>query len=350
MPFTAFAIDRMQDTPDAASNQRAISPTVIPVQSPTLHIYSLPVYMQKPGTEVYVEVASGQSVPEGSFIRTGESGRAEVRFGDGTVTRIDINSSIHIEKSTNSPQQTVIELLEGRIWSRVKKLMGNESYSTSVDGVVATVRGTAFETRAIDTGGYTFVDEGIVEVACSPEKTVKLTANEAATALCDTTTPIVTVPVNTETLQDEWIQFNKNLDKNDPRPTEKSLQTTPPLGADTYNNSVTDNAKKTPFKNSAANPTISQNRPSPTAALEVLGDDTNEEKEAVLDSIDAATETSNTAVEVILTTIPSAPPIEDIKRNIGKNNEEKSNKGKANGREGGNGGCNGKGNPNCLGK
>lgn len=360
MPFTALAFDRFQAPEPTAASTQQITPSPVK-QSPTLFIYSDPVYIQLPGEDAYKNANQGVSVPEGSYLRTGETGRAEIRFGDGTVTRLDKNSSILVRTATNSPQQTVIELLEGRIWSRVKKLFGNESYSTVIDGLTATVRGTAFETRATENGGYNLVDEGVVEVACSPEETVVLTADRAAEANCESDEPITTSIVDTDTTQDEWVQFNKEQDRKDPRPPERVPQTevtvVPSAGASptVIPQKV---APQQPSVQSGGNGSINTNQNIQgtfTTSAPTIPTPTIVEQ----GTVNVVNDTVNTTVETVQNIVPTSPPIgandegdgdgNDDDKNKDKN-KNKSNNGNANGREGGNGECNGKGNPNCKGK
>lgn len=192
----------------------------VPSLSPTTHtlvarleIFADPVEVRLPGKNDYDSAKENMIIPEGAIIRTGESGRAQIVFPEGTVTRVDFDSIIRLKNFDPKPQNIYIEILQGRIWSRIKKLFGNETYQSSGGTMVASVRGTSYGhgllPNDVNRGS---VLKGTVEMECidgSNEAT--LYENMLAEVNC-TTGKGFAEEVNQINTEDEWVQFNMEQD------------------------------------------------------------------------------------------------------------------------------------------
>ncbi len=75
----------------------------------------------------------------GDSIRTGSASRAEIRYSDGTVTRLGANSLMRVN-TDNQAKRTGIRLLLGKLWLKVTK--GNGELKVETPSAVASVLGT----------------------------------------------------------------------------------------------------------------------------------------------------------------------------------------------------------------
>jgi hypothetical protein len=185
-------------------------PTSIP-QNATLTIFSNPVSILLPNEEATKSATSGMIVPQGTIIMTGETGRAQIVYPQGTVTRLDYSTEVRL--TTFKPQTYTIsvDLFKGKIWSRIKKLLGNESYETRTSDTVATVRGTSYEHSVTgEDEDQVLVTEGTVDFSCNKRKDLaaRVKPNIKAVVHCDTDTTLVPVPVTKPDLEDDWVKFN----------------------------------------------------------------------------------------------------------------------------------------------
>lgn len=175
----------------------------------TLSIYEGGVYVKKPGEKTFTPAKEKEQLPVGSEVSTNKEGRAQIIYDSGTVTRLDYESRIKIEQY-QAPHSIRVKILEGRIWSRIKKLFGKESYETESGNVIATVRGTSYnhgvKTKGFDTA---IVLEGSVSITCiENKKTVVVDTEEKGVMNCDKPETLKTASLTEKETSDEWIQFN----------------------------------------------------------------------------------------------------------------------------------------------
>ena len=105
---------------------------------------------------------TGDVLQNGDVIKTGKSSEAVVTFPNASEIRLDENSEIKI----NTTSQSKISIFQtiGTTWSRVIKLTGyNAGYEIETPTAVATVRGTAFST-VVDSDTGIDTDDGSVDV------------------------------------------------------------------------------------------------------------------------------------------------------------------------------------------
>lgn len=151
-------------------------------QFATFHLQEGTVEIQRAGAGDFSAAAEGQTLREGDVIRTGPDGRAEIEYFDGSITRLDLNTTFRIVALTDDAESgsTVIEAdqASGGTFSRVVELSGSESrFETSTPTAVASVRGTDYfvlfnddETQIVG------VIEGVVNVGGTVGDDISLTA------------------------------------------------------------------------------------------------------------------------------------------------------------------------------
>ncbi len=119
----------------------------------------------------WVPLEQSVDVRVGDAIRTSADGKAEIRWGDRGVTRIDSNSQVTIE---DVPKRDIpatgmlikLRVSTGRAWSRMLKLLDVQSnMQVEGGGIVATVRGTAFGVATHATTTEIAVTDSVVRVS-----------------------------------------------------------------------------------------------------------------------------------------------------------------------------------------
>ncbi|MFZ2803817.1 MAG: FecR domain-containing protein [Patescibacteria group bacterium] len=155
------------------------------------------------------------SVQPGDEVRTGDDGKANIRWGDRGETRLDPDTDLTIESAPADPGSTTKTLIElklnsGRAWSRILKLLDVDSgFDVKTDGVVATVRGTAFGVSAAPTDSQLAVTESVVDVTPANGGPATLLKEGKWGDFSATGTPII---VRDLTPADTWPTSNKQLD------------------------------------------------------------------------------------------------------------------------------------------
>ncbi len=186
---------------------------------PTLEVFDAQVFIVLPGKTEQIEVTGKRDIDVGTKIITSATGRAQVEYPNHTVTRIDFDSEIVLESFTASPQQVVVKLDKHRIWSRVVKLVGKESYQAKSSTVVATVRGTSFGLGILPDGRHKVTTtEGVVDTGCiaTPETEVTVEHDEKVFVGCDPEDENSKATVATDVQpadKDEWFIFNSEKDR-----------------------------------------------------------------------------------------------------------------------------------------
>lgn len=203
-----------------SSSKKEIKLPAIPSATPKLatailEIFVQPVAVKLPGKKEFSPAKDKMLIPVGTQIKTGKEGRAQIVFPGGTVTRVDTESVIHLKEFDPEKYNIFIEILDGRIWSRVKKLFGRETFRTSGGTMIATVRGTSYG-HGILPGDYNrgTVLEGLVDIECiKGDNAVQLAENMKADMNCAQDIGFEPVSINDADFIDEWILFNIEEDK-----------------------------------------------------------------------------------------------------------------------------------------
>lgn len=285
-----------------------ITPTEIPLQA-TLEVLQEPVYVMFPKSEAPETARTGMTIPQGTIVTTGTTGRAQIMYPGGTVTRLD--NSTHVKLSTLDTQkyQIVVDIFQGRIWSRIKKLLGTESYETKTSNTVATVRGTSYEHSVTELDEDSIlVLEGDVDFECNENKSLKtsLAANKKALVHCKTDTELTPQDITENDLKQEWVEFNKiknkdledNLKKgNDPAaPGENSKNENKEKNKDTKPTDTPNTRDQSAdTKDKGKDKDKDKKNPSPTSSLPI--NPTN-----VVGTVD-------TVVDTVVSAIPTLPPL-----------------------------------------
>jgi small subunit ribosomal protein S17 len=124
------------------------------------------VEIRRAGKEEWNTAQSGMELKPGDAIHTDGEGNAVIQvFGQGE-TRLGKKTDIVINKAEQSKQIDVnLALQSGRIWTRLRRFTGlDDSYRIERNGVVATVRGTAFDVQATPTTTHVWVSESAVSL------------------------------------------------------------------------------------------------------------------------------------------------------------------------------------------
>ena len=92
---------------------------------------------------------SGDALHEGETVSTNAKGKAIIYFPDGSVLRLDSNTTIQLNTTQFNPKDEKlvvrVSLAVGRVWSKIIELTTPESlWEVKTSNAIATVRGTAF--------------------------------------------------------------------------------------------------------------------------------------------------------------------------------------------------------------
>ena len=142
------------------------------VDVPTIRVETVQgtVEVKRLGDADFTSADASFQVQPGDEVRTGADGKASIRWGDRGETRLDENTDLTIVSApadgTATKALIELKLSSGRAWSRVLKLLDVDSgFDVKTDGVVATVRGTAFGVAKADADSQLAVTESVVDVA-----------------------------------------------------------------------------------------------------------------------------------------------------------------------------------------
>lgn len=158
-----------------------------------------------PGTE-------GQELHEGDTVRTGPDGRAAIGYFDGSVTRLDRNTSFTIVtlQILGESGSTTIEGEQdsGNTYNRVAELTDSESrFDVQTPTAIASVQGTVYAVIFNADGSITFaVVEGTVIVTAGGES-IEVPAGFMVTVDADGNIGDL-VPIPEDLLTGEWIEYN----------------------------------------------------------------------------------------------------------------------------------------------
>lgn len=112
----------------------------------------------------FVAVKKVVPVASGDRVQTDALGFAEVHYPDGSLTRVDVNTTFVVELASKTT--TKATLTSGQVWNEVKKATGSQPhFEVATPNATAAVRGTAFAIRCDQEKTCTFgVVEGTVEI------------------------------------------------------------------------------------------------------------------------------------------------------------------------------------------
>lgn len=102
-------------------------------------------------------VAAKTAVGVGDSAKTNDAGFAEIRYGDGSLTRLDVNTEFTVTAlGGNEPVKATLSQGE-EVWSEVKQATGGTTrFEVETPNAVAAVRGTAFAVTCGSAGSCVF--------------------------------------------------------------------------------------------------------------------------------------------------------------------------------------------------
>jgi hypothetical protein len=153
-------------------------------------------------------------VAAGDVVRTDGTGFAEVAYFDGSVTRLDVNTSFTVVELADDEGGSVVrtDMTAGRTWNRVEELAEGDEFVVETSVATATVQGTAFAIECPDDTTCTFtVVEGVVTLELPDGSTVDVVAPSAVKVAGGVAEPPVAVPFD-GAFGDPWLVENADLD------------------------------------------------------------------------------------------------------------------------------------------
>ncbi len=125
----------------------------------------------------FVAVKKAVPVASGDAVQTDAVGFAEVHYPDGSLTRVDVNTTFVVELASKTT--TKAKLTSGQVWNEVKAATGSQPhFEVATPNATAAVRGTAFAIRCDQQQACTFgVVDGTVEIDTAGDS-VAITAGQ----------------------------------------------------------------------------------------------------------------------------------------------------------------------------
>jgi hypothetical protein len=104
------------------------------------------VQIKAKGKTSFVAAKDGQALKQGDTIKTDASGKAEIDYTDGSLTRLSNSTVYTLSKLTDDKggRQTQGTLTVGEAWNRAAKVSETGSFEVKAGGTTAAVEGTAF--------------------------------------------------------------------------------------------------------------------------------------------------------------------------------------------------------------
>jgi len=115
------------------------------------------------GQSSFAPAKNGSAIRQGDTIKTDATGKAEIDYTDGSLTRLGTSTVFTISKLTNDTggRQTQGTLSVGQTWNRAAKVSETGSFEVKAGGTTAAVEGTAFVVTC------TPVPNGAQQVTCT---------------------------------------------------------------------------------------------------------------------------------------------------------------------------------------
>jgi hypothetical protein len=116
-----------------------------------LKVTAANVQVKAKGKTTFVDAKDGTALKQGDAIKTDTSGRAEIEYTDGSLTRLGASTVYTLSKLTNERggRQTQGTLSVGETWNRAAKVSETGSFEVKAGGTTAAVEGTAFVVKCV---------------------------------------------------------------------------------------------------------------------------------------------------------------------------------------------------------
>lgn len=129
----------------SVATQTSPSTSATPAEDYTLSVITPTITLQKTGESTGTAVTGTVTVHQGDTITTSATGRARLRWPNGTTTTIESESSLVLTELGSNGSQSTLTLIVGDIWSKIRNALGSgEYYQVETQEAVAAVRGTVF--------------------------------------------------------------------------------------------------------------------------------------------------------------------------------------------------------------
>ena len=181
-------------------------------QFATLRLLGGQVAVQR-GSGAFATGDDGTSLREGDTVRTGPDGRASIEYFDGSITRIDFDTSftlVTLETLGNEASSKVIESsqADGNSYHRVAELADAESrFETATPTATASVQGTEYALLVSQGSTTIAVVSGVVTAAGSTTSVDVPAGKMVVVGTGGTVGPILEIPQ--EILDSDWFRFNR---------------------------------------------------------------------------------------------------------------------------------------------
>jgi hypothetical protein len=109
------------------------------------------VTIKQKGKTSFAAAKDGMALKQGDTIKTDETGRAEIDYTDGSLTRLAGSTVFTISVLTDDKggRQTQGTLSVGETWNRAAKVSETGSFEVKAGGTTAAVQGTAFVAECV---------------------------------------------------------------------------------------------------------------------------------------------------------------------------------------------------------
>lgn len=179
------------------------------------------------GEGAYVAGREGQTLQAGDAVRTGFDGRAEIEYFDGSLTRLDGDTTFTLRELASMPDEPDSKLIEaeqaeGRTFERVTEITDSQSrFDVETPTATASVRGTSYVLTVHPDGSteiWVLPDEeaGTSSVVLILEDGTEVVVSEGQ-GLRVTASGSIDGPfaLTAEQLEDDFVQFNLCQDEPD---------------------------------------------------------------------------------------------------------------------------------------
>lgn len=131
-----------------------------------------------PGSDTWRLAKWDQELPVGTRIVTGENGTAMLSFADMSNWVMPPETEIII--SAPPEKDSGVELVRGRIWANVKKMLKDGSMDIKMNQAVASIKGTTFVLKTGDKSDEIKVIEGLVSFGLKDGEKIDVKGGESA--------------------------------------------------------------------------------------------------------------------------------------------------------------------------
>ncbi len=183
-----------------------------PYVSMVIYIAVGKVEIRRPGWHNWERAQPGTRVTSGTEVRTLEDGRCELDIqGDEheSVIRMETNAHLLVPTPQEKKDETVIELLLGRLWAGIKSWRAGDRLIVRTPNAIGGVKGTEFEVSYNGSQTTFNVIKGEVEVSdLNLKSTVLVTTGQTSTCLASGA-PSKPVAYDAATLNKWWLTMSQ---------------------------------------------------------------------------------------------------------------------------------------------